>query len=535
MSFDFESPVPEPPAPDAPAAASAGQESPSGPRRAIEPDETARPHSAVGWTILGTILPGVGLWRAGRRIQGGIAFGLFVVLVGGLATLAITQRSLLVSWAAQPVVLTAIAIALLVLGVSWVILIANTYLALRPSQLSTGQRIGGAALVTVLSFLVAAPMAFGANLAYTVAGTVNSIFGNNQTATRPTITNVADPWADKARLNVLLLGGDHDSGRSEALGNRADTVIVASIDTATGATTLFSLPRNTARMPFPEDSPLHKYYPNGFYDGVDPANAEYFLNAMPRNVPTQVPADILGETDYLGADVTKISVGEALGLDIDYYVEVNMDGFKDFINAIGGITVNVNYRVPIGGQTDAGIEPDGWIEPGPNQHMNGRRALWFARGRYGLDDYKRMARQQCVIEAVVQQANPANLLANYEKVAQAGEKTLRTDIPSDMLPALVELATRVQGTKLRSIVFQTGKNGWVSANPNWDQVRAQVKKALKETSKSNKTSTASTSASPSATATPTTSATSKPSSSPTTTKTSTSGDLSDACAYNPEP
>ena len=67
-----------------------------------------------------------------------------------------------------------------------------------------------------------------------------------------------DPWAKKPRLNLLLLGGDAGKGRT---GTRTDTVIVASIDTKTGDTTLVSLPRNTGRMPFPADSPLQRLLP----------------------------------------------------------------------------------------------------------------------------------------------------------------------------------------------------------------------------------------------------------------------------------
>ncbi len=76
-------------------------------------------------------------------------------------------------------------------------------------------------------------------------------------------------------------------------------------------------------MPFPKSSPLHRYYPNGFTNG-DGNDAEYFLNAMYDNVPSNVPKDILGPTDNLGADVLKLSVGEALGLKIDYYVLINL-------------------------------------------------------------------------------------------------------------------------------------------------------------------------------------------------------------------
>ncbi len=63
---------------------------------------------------------------------------------------------------------------------------------------------------------------------------------------------------------------------------------------------------------------------------------------------------------------------------------------------------DVNTRVAINGDTDAGIPPTGWIEPGPDQTLDGFHALWFARGRYGSDDYQRMDRQRCTVAAIIE-------------------------------------------------------------------------------------------------------------------------------------
>src|SRR3954452_10771956 len=105
---------------------------------------------------------------------------------------------------------------------------------------------------------------------------------------------------------------------------------------------LFSLPRNLENLPFPADSPLAEAYPNGF---VDATESESLLNAVYRNGPAAHP-DILGPTDHPGADILKLGVAEALGLDIDYFVLVNLDGFSQLVDALDGITVNVNYWVP---------------------------------------------------------------------------------------------------------------------------------------------------------------------------------------------
>ena len=504
------------------------------PRRALAPEPTSEGMGgAAGWTVLGTILPGLGLWRSGRRVAGSLVMAVVLLLGIGLVGFAVTQRQALVSLATNPQVLRGAALALLVVAVAWVIVIGATHLALRPAGATTGQRIAGAALVGGLSFVVAAPLALGANVAYSASSLVSTVFvptdDDHESETVPTITNSVDPWAEKERLNILILGGDSGTGRSEKVGMRPDTVIVASIDTKTGATTLFSIPRQTARMPFPEDSKLSKYFPYGWYDGRDPKNPDYWLNAMYRFAPKQVPKDILGKTKFLPEDIMKISVGEALGLDIDYFVTVNMDGFKDIINALGGITVNVNSPIPIGGDTDRNIPPKEWIEPGADQHLGGRLALWYARGRWGYDDYNRMSRQRCVINAVVQQANPQNVLVNFEKIAAAGEKTVMTDIPDTMVAPMLTLANKVQGTKLRSIVFINGKEGFSTLDPDWTKVQKRVKTALKETAKGNATPTAS--ATPSST--PTTSDSASPSATPTKSSKPKSDDLTNECAYNP--
>jgi LCP family protein required for cell wall assembly len=518
----------------------------SGARRVADPDSPTEGGSArrasqpgsfggsLGWTVLGTIIPGLGLWKGGRRIVGGLVMGVFIVVLGGVGVLLLTNHKLVENLVASQGVLQGLAIALVVVAVLWVAVIGFSHLVLRPSRPNVGQRAAGAAVVGVLSFVVAAPMAMGANIAWTSGAAADVIFGSDDTpnSTQPTI-NAADPWKDKDRLNFLIIGGDSGTGRSSSEGDRTDTVIVASIDTHTGATTLFTLPRNTEKMPFPPESPLHKYYPNGFTSGSSDlyARSQFLLNAMYRVVPTKVPHDVLGKTKDFGASVMKVSVGYALGLKVDYFVKVNMDGFKEFVTAIGGLTLNVNYPIPVGGQTDANIKPDYYLKVGANQHMNGHDALWYARGRYGLDDYKRMERQRCVINAVVQQTTPDKVLINFQAIAKAGQNSITTDVPRNLLSNLVDLGVKVKGTPLRSVVFSPGDAGFQSYDPNWTLVRARVQKALKETAKGvDETAT------PTATTSPSGSASATPSSAPTKSSTAKakSDDLEAICGYHPE-
>ena len=488
--------------------------------------------SAVLWTVLGTIVPGVGLLRAGRRVVGGAILGLVVSGAIGLGVFGFVNADRLAQFALDPNALYGVVAVLLILAAAWVVVIATTHLALRPSPASGTERVVGGLLVGVLSFAVAAPLAVGANYAYTTGSAISTIFTDDDPAGSAPAPIGTDPWARTARLNILLVGADSGvkSGRSASVGARTDTVMVASIDTHTGATTLITLPRNAERMPFPPNSPLRRYYPNGFYrPGAQGAErAEYLLNAMYRNVPARVPNNILGKTKDFGAAVLMQSVGYALGLDINYYAFVNMDGFKDFVNAIGGITVNVNYAVPIGGHNAnppyPEEKPEGWIEPGRSQLLKGGYALWFARGRYHLNDYSRMERQRCVIYAITQQTTPTTVLTNYQAIAQTGEKNITTNIPRTMLPAMAELGLKVKNTKTRSLVLDPGA-GFHSYAPDWNWVRAKVKKSISETA-------AGATPPPSASSSPSGSGSSTPSSTPTA-KTK-SDDLAAVCSYHPK-
>jgi LCP family protein required for cell wall assembly len=351
---------------------------------------------------------------------------------------------------------------------------------------------------------------------------VTKVFGETKSQTRPTLTPKKDIWQQLPRLNILLLGADDGAGRQDT---RTDTVMVASIDTKTGNTSLISLTRNFMRMPFPENSPLHKIYPTGFWDpNGKPEQSEFYLDAMYRNIPKLHPG-ILGPSDNEGADVLKVSVGEALGLRIHYYVQVNLAGFAQLVEALGGITVNINYPVPVGGNDDKKIPPSRYLQPGPNRQLNGPDALWFARGRYRVPtaDLARQARQRCTVKAIVERATPQNVLTNYQAIAKAGEQLIRTDIPQNLLGSLVVLGQRVKTAKITNVDLDKKKNFPTGRNPNYAAMREIVAQALnpvrRTTTVPRKTTTA-----PPSTATQ-----------PRTTVKPVADDLTSACAYHPGP
>jgi polyisoprenyl-teichoic acid--peptidoglycan teichoic acid transferase len=427
---------------------------------------------ALGVTALGTVLPGMAFLAAGRRALGWAFLSAFALLVVAGAWLATGGQELAVRAAVSPKALLLIIVLAVTLAVVWALVIIAGYRMLAPSTTTRAQHAVGALVVTLLALGVSAPAFEAAHLASVQRNLITGLFGDDvESATVPE-TVAADPWGDKDRVNVLLLGGDGGDGRD---GVRTDTVIVASIDTETGRTTTFSLPRNLEDLPFPEDSPLYDVYPDGFDAGSE---SESLLNAVYRNGPAAHP-DILGPTDNPGADFLKLGVGEALGLHIDYYVLVNLEGFSQLIDALGGITVNVNYWVPIGGEPSLGYLPDDYIAPGPNQHMDGERALHYARGRFGLTDYTRMDRQRCMINAIVEAADPMTLLSRYQQIAATTQDIVSTDIPQSVVGDFADLALKVKDAGMQSVVFDDTVIR--PAYPDFDEMRALVQEALTTT------------------------------------------------------
>ncbi|WP_327637595.1 LCP family protein [Kribbella sp. NBC_00482] len=478
----------------------------------------------LGFTLLGALIPGLGLIVGGRRRLGAFVLTLFLGLVGLGVYVGLTRRDEVLAAAVVPSRLLMTSVVIGAVAFCWIVVIVASHRSLRPATGGAGGRAFGATFVGLLCFAIAAPAAIGVQSVLAQRSLVQDVFqaqGESKSATRPSTVNVKDPWEDKPRLNLLLLGGDDAPSRE---GVRTDTVIVASIDTKTGNTALVSLPRNLTFMPFPADSPLRKYYPDGFgKEGLSlDGRLEWMLTAMYQNVPDAHPG-ILGPSDNEGADVVKQSVGEAIGLKLDYYLQVNLQSFPEIVDALGGVRVNVNERVAMGGVSSSHIPPKEWIEPGPNQHLDGRHALWFARGRYGADDDQRQVRQRCVIKSIVDAADPQTLVTKYKAIARAGQHLLRTDIPQELLPAMVQLALKVKSGTVSNVTLDSDKLRLKYLHPDYQALRDTVENALESA--------------PAPTPTPTTPTTPGTTRKPTTTTTTAppgpTQNLADACAYNP--
>jgi LCP family protein required for cell wall assembly len=380
--------------------------------------------------------------------------------------LGLINRTWLFSIATQPVIVGIASVALFIFSAIYLVLVLNTLRLIQPNRMYSRER-----WITTVSILLVGVVGVGAygyvgNVASVQAGLINTVF--NQSGG----TTAAD-----GRYNIMLLGADSGKNR---FGIRPDSISVLSIDAETGHAVNIGIPRNLQHVGFSSGSPMREVYPNGWNCGL-----ECLINAIYKDVSDNhegLYPDARKNGSTPGVEATREAVEYVTGLEIQSYVMVDMAAFESLVDALGGVDINVKQRLPIGGQNDDLSDVQGWIEPG-KQHMDGRTTLWYARSRHNTSDYDRMARQREVQNAILQQVDPANVLTRFREIANAGEKLVKTDIPSGMLSTYVDLAIKAKefGIKPLELVPPTIDVVW----PNYKQIHSLVAKTLKSNSKGN--------------------------------------------------
>jgi LCP family protein required for cell wall assembly len=405
----------------------------------------------LGMTL---VLPGSAQLMRGSKTVGRAALRIDALLVvGAIVGYATLGRNGIVKLGFETWALALGRVSIVVLGLCWLALFVDAWRLGRPSTLFRTHRVVAGGLSLALMAGVATPLAYGARLMQIQQQVVDEIL-------------VQGPIGDlyNGRLNVLLLGGD---GGLDRKGIRTDSITLASIDVATGKTVLFSLPRNMKHVQFPPGTPLAKRWPDGFPD---------FLFGV-YTWGTDNPAEVGGGGDT-GATAMMAAVAQTLGIPVHYYALVNLAGFRNVVDVLGGITLRVEKRLPIGGGTNLAGVPQpvlGYIEPGL-QKLDGYKALWYARSRSSTTDYDRMARQKCVMGAILREVDPLTILKNYPQLVGSAKHVLVTDLTTGALQRLVDTASKTKKTKVTSVQFNPPLVD--PENPDILAIRARVQKAI---------------------------------------------------------
>jgi LCP family protein required for cell wall assembly len=280
-------------------------------------------------------------------------------------------------------------------------------------------------------------------------------------------------WDGKSRLNILLIGADEQNG-----GHNTDTMIVLSIDPATSQVVMFTLPRDTVDVPIPP-GPARNAMGATFGGKIN----QFWATVRQR--PDWYPP-IPNIPDGPGYSGLKAVLGNLYGLDVKYFVEVNFDGFKKVVNTLGGVTINVQIPVLDDHFPAARGNLQRLYIPAGMQHMTGAEALSYARSRHTSSDFDRGARQQRVLVSLREQTNLGTVLPVIDQLAGVLGSSVRTDMPRELVPQLLQVANGIGARSIRSVIFtppfyQTeflnSSRGYIIV-PRIDRIRAAVRDAF---------------------------------------------------------
>ena len=250
-------------------------------------------------------------------------------------------------------------------------------------------------------------------------------------------------WAADGRLNLLLIGGDEGQGRSSL---RTDTMILLSVEVETCRAALFGFPRNMIPVPLPAESA--QAYPGGRFPEL--------LNAVWRRAyenPERFCCAGLSDEDRAWRAVTGTLQGLA-GVPIDGLVAVNLVGFVQLVDEIGGLWIDVPRRLRDSDypREDGSGRVEIDIRRGC-QRLEGWLALAYARSRQQDDDYQRMRRQQLVLTSVRRQLDPLALLPHVNELFDIASKNLWLYLDRNDIPELARLAAAVDPDRTQTITF----------------------------------------------------------------------------------
>ena len=383
---------------------------------------------ALALMVMTLLVPGSAQLAAGNRQVGRVAMRIWL---GGLAAgavvlvVSLVHRQFLFDMAFDTRLLGLLRLVLIAGAIGWAFLLVDAWRIGQPLSLSMRHRRAAIGVNGAFCLFVASALLFGSHLVGVQRDLVQAMFGSGEASD-----------SHHGRYNVLLLGGDSGADR---WGMRPDSMTVASIDEETGKTVLISLPRNMENFPFAEGSVMEEQFPDGYECGEEFC----MLNSVSTFAGDNT--ELFGKSEHPGVDATIMAIEGITGLKINYFAMVNLRGFRELVDAVGGVTLNVREPIPVGLGSDVN-----YVQPGKRK-LTGFETQWFARARQGSDDYSRMARQKCVMTAMLDQISPQTMLKNFSAIAQASSDMVSTSVPAGEVGKFVDLALKAKGQKVATV------------------------------------------------------------------------------------
>jgi len=235
--------------------------------------------------------------------------------------------------------------------------------------------------------------------------------------------NVLPNWEESERVNILLLGIDKRPDEQYA---RTDTMILISVDPATGKAGMLSIPRD-----------LWVTVPGYGENRINTAHYTGDKNGYPGGGPA----------------LAMKTVQYNLGVPVHFYVRVDFDGFRRIIDTLGGIDIDVPQTIndPKYPDENYGYDPF-YIEKGPH-HLDGAAALKYARTRATSGaDFDRSRRQHPVLLAIREQALAIGVIPKIPELWNTMAGTVQTDLQLVDILELTKLADKISGDDIQSVV-----------------------------------------------------------------------------------
>lgn len=308
-----------------------------------------------------------------------------------------------------------------------------------PAAPAPALRRSGWGLRVLFLALFAGMAATAVTVTVLVAGTVLSLAGTRAAPLAPAPTPAAaaalgtpppsqddvNVWEKHGPINVVLLGLDADDcGRSTSLAQRTDTMILVRADPQTRRVAMLSIARD-----------LYVYI-DDVHGAAKITTANVYGTQFENGTP--VPGS--------GPNLVKKVIQRSLDLPVHRYVVVDFRGFEQIVDALDGIDVDVPPSAddPTVGLVDSHY-PDGQCGtmtitflPG-RQHMDGARALQYARSRYSTSDFDRSRRQMQVLMAIRERATSLGVILDLPRLLPAVSKAVDTDLTPEEIFSLAPL------------------------------------------------------------------------------------------------
>lgn len=390
------------------------------------PHTTRPPGPGVAGVIA---FPGLAVWRR-WPVAGSLLFATGVI-APVFALIAVFQhRDDLVGLFTSPNVLRGMAIVALAAITSRIVAVWLTADRIREPEGQRYMRVRG----TIAVVLLALPVTFAVVRMEELRSVVNDVFASDGDRGAVSAAPGADPLGEHYRT-VLMMGSDEGADR---IGLRTDTMILAMVHEATGHTVMVSVPRNLTGLEFPPGTLLAERYPNGYDD---------LINSLYVTVENDPELEAAYSVDGTAPGIRALMEGLSwtLGVGIDDYVMVNSCAFVKVVDAIGGVTINLDKELPMPSKLPCSnyrLTPT--IGPGET-YMDGTKALGYVRSRKADSDYQRMERQRTLLQTIASQIGITDLLTNFTALANAVKDDVRTSMTVEEARTLLATLQADQG------------------------------------------------------------------------------------------